>query len=244
MPRELDIIFEDEHVLMVSKPPGMLSIPDRHQPELPNLLSALSARYGKVWVVHRLDKETSGVLCFARHAEAHRHLSMQFEHREVDKAYLALVSGRPESDAADLHFPLAPHPRQAGKMTVYRHGKKAHTRYSTRETFRRFSFLEVELFTGRTHQIRVHLAQIGCPLAVDPMYGNREALYLSEIKGRAYRSARGKPERPLLDRLSLHAFRLSVRHPVTSEPLSAEAALPKDLAACLKQLRKWDANLE
>ncbi len=235
-----ELLFQDDHLLVANKPPGLLSIPDRHHPELPNLQALLTKRFGRTWVVHRLDRETSGALCFGRNAEAHRDLSLQFEHRQVKKTYLALIEGQPPREEDDIELPMAPHPGVPGKMTINRRGKPALSHYRVKEAYRRFSLLEVDLHTGRTHQIRVHLAAIGCPLAVDPLYGRREELLLSEIKGRKYRANRHQEERPLLARLSLHAWRLVIRHPVSQEEMTFEAPLPKDLSACIRQLSKWD----
>lgn len=237
--QQIDIIHEDADLIVVNKPPEALSIPDRHRPEKFNLQHYLTERYGRIWVVHRLDRETSGVLCFARNAEAHRHLSLQFEARSVGKTYQALVDGLPAQAEGEIDKPIGPHPSQPGKMTIMRRGKAALTRYRVVETFRQFSLLEVDLLTGRTHQIRVHLAGIGHPLAIDPLYGKREAFFLSEVKGRTYRLGKGEEERPLMTRATLHAGLLSLNHPADDSRRTFSAALPKDFAAVLKQLRKW-----
>lgn len=239
MKKEFQVIFEDDHLLVVNKAPGLLSIPDRFVPGKPNLQTLLSQEYGRVFVVHRLDRETSGILCFARTEAAHRHLSLQFENRQVEKTYLALVDGVPREPEGRIEKAIAPHPSQAGKMMVDDRGKPALTHYRTVETFRAFALLEVGIETGRTHQIRVHLAAIGHPLAVDTLYGQREGFYLSEIKGRRYNLGRGKEERPLMSRSSLHAWRLRLNHPGREELMTFEAEPPKDFRAMLKQLRKW-----
>jgi 23S rRNA pseudouridine1911/1915/1917 synthase len=237
--QQIEIIHEDEDLIVVNKPPGVLSIPDRHQPGKINLQHYLTEHYGRIWVVHRLDRETSGILCFARNAAAHRHLSLQFEGRTIGKTYQALVDGLPAAPEGKIDKPIGPHPSQPGKMTILRHGKPALSRYRVVETFRQFAFLEVDLLTGRTHQIRVHLASIGHPLVIDPLYGKREAFFLSEVKGSAYRLRKGKEERPLMTRLTLHAGQLSLNHPAHDKRRAFSAPLPKDFAAVIKQLRKW-----
>jgi RluA family pseudouridine synthase len=236
------ILYEDEALVLVNKAPGELTIPDRHHPEYFNLQHWLQERYGRIWVVHRLDRDTSGILCFARTAEAHRHLSRQFEERTVNKTYLALVDGIPYPQEGSIDRPIGPHPSQAGKMTVVRKGKNALTEYRCVEIFRQFSLLELQLHTGRTHQVRVHLAYLGHPLIVDPLYGKRDAFYLSEVKGRHYRLGKNEEERPLLTRHPLHAFRLGFVHPLSSEERRFEAPPAKDFTALLRQLRKWGRN--
>ncbi len=227
-------------MVVVNKAPGLLSIPDRFEPERPNLKHLLEAHYGEIYVVHRLDRETSGLLCFARNAEAHRQLSLQFEERTVEKIYLALVDGIPVPPEGQIEAGIAPHPSQAGKMITSSRGKAALTLYRVVETFRHFALVELSIKTGRTHQVRVHFQSIGHPLAVDPLYGRRNSFLLSEIKGKNYRQGKfQEEERPLLTRTSLHALRLTLTHPGTGQRQTFEAPLPKDLAAVVKQLRKW-----
>lgn len=235
-----NILFEDEHQLIVHKPAGMLSIPDRHVPEKINLLHWLQQKYGQVLTVHRLDKNTSGLICFARHPEAHRHLSLQFEHSKVKKSYLAVLDGLLHEEQGTIDRPIAPHPTRPGQMMVSKHGKAAITHFRRLECFQRFTLVEAVIKTGRTHQIRVHFQSLGYPLAVDEFYGPRPALYLSEIKGRSYRQGKNKEERPLLGRLSLHAQQLGLV-PFSTEKMELfSAEPPKDIAATLKQLRKWN----
>ncbi len=234
-----EVLYEDKAVLVVNKPAGLLTIADRFG-NADNLHEWLERRYGRVLVVHRLDRETSGVLCFARTEEAHRHLSLQFEHHAVDKFYLALVDGVVQEDEGEIDRPIGPHPTVAGKMVVAAWGKPSLTFYRVLERFRNFTLVEALLKTGRTHQARVHLQSIGYPLAVDALYGRRTALLLSEIKGRAYKMGKfSDEERPLLERTALHAFRLRFDHPASEERMEFRAEPPKDLNAVLQQLRKW-----
>jgi 23S rRNA pseudouridine1911/1915/1917 synthase len=236
----IDILFEDEHMVVVNKPALMLSIPDRFDPEKPNLHHWLEQHLGcQIWVVHRLDRETSGAICFAKSEEAHRHLSQQFENREVEKIYLALVDGIPHPAAGVIDKPIAHSLSQPGKMVVNAKGKPAVTEYKVIESFKAFSLVEADIKTGRTHQVRVHMQSIGHPLAIDPLYGKRAYLMLSEIKRQAYKLSKEEDERPLMSRHTLHAQQLRLQHPVTGDIVQVEALLPKDFKAVVQQLGKW-----
>lgn len=237
--KKLDILFEDEHVVILNKPAGLLTLPDRFKPERPNLLDWLTKIYGKIWTVHRLDKDTSGVICFAKNETAHRELSLKFENRAVKKIYHLITQGRISPEEGTIDKGIANHPTKGGRMMVSAKGKVAVTTYKTLEQFKAFSYVEANILTGRTHQIRVHFQSIGFPLAVDPTYGNQEAFYLSEVKGRNYRKGKNQEERPLMNRHTLHAQALEVEHPISNEMLHVEAPLPKDFKAVLNQLRKW-----
>lgn len=234
-----ELLHEDEHLLVVVKPAGLLSIPDRFGNK-DSLLGLLERDFGKVFIVHRLDRETSGILCFARSEAAHRHLSMQFEHHTADKYYFALLDGVLHHDEGEIDKPIGEHPGTPGKMTVTNSGKPSLTFYRVAERFKRFTLAEALIKTGRTHQIRVHFQSIGYPLAIDALYGRRAAFLLSEIKGKTYKSGKfSEEERPLMSRTSLHAARLRIDHPVSNERLEFKSELPKDFAAVLNQLRKW-----
>ncbi|MCP9235891.1 RluA family pseudouridine synthase [Lewinella sp. JB7] len=236
---KLSILHQDDHLIVVDKPADVLTVPDRHDPDLPNLKHLLAERFGNIIPVHRLDRPTTGVLVFARTPEAHRSLSMQFEARDVEKVYLALVDGNPEPEEGTIDEPIAPHPSKVGQMMVTnRNGKFARTDYKVMETLGRFSLVGVQIFTGRTHQIRVHLAYIGHPLIVDSFYGKRTEFLLSEVKGRRYNKGKHEVERPLLSRVPLHASRLGFTHPVTEEWMHFQVDLPKDMRAMVKQLGK------
>lgn len=234
-----DLIHEDEHILVVSKPAGLLTIPDRFGNK-ESLVAALQAKYGKVFIVHRLDRETSGILCFARNEAAHRHLSMQMEHHTADKFYLALVDGAVHHEEGEIDKPIGEHHSIPGKMAITTSGKPSLTFYRVIERFQRFTLVEAQIKTGRTHQIRVHFQSIGYPLAIDALYGRREQFLLSEIKGKKYKSGKfTEEERPMMERTSLHAARLRLQHPVSGEKMEFQSELPKDFAAVLNQLRKW-----
>lgn len=240
MKLKIEIVYEDEALLIANKPAELLTIPDRFDATKPNLLSALTESHGdKIWVVHRLDRETSGIMCFAKTEEAHKNLSQQFFNRTVDKIYLALVDGRPAVEEGTIDAPIGPHPTLPGKMTVIRTGKVAVTDYKVVEIFKAFALVEANIRTGRTHQIRVHFKHLGHPLAVDPLYGKRESFFLSEVKHRKYQLGKDQEERPLMSRTTLHAYQLTLDHPLTSERMTFSTPLPKDFQAMLNQLRKW-----
>ncbi len=250
---DLNVLHEDEDLLVLNKPAGLLVIPDRWnaakltivnlaqaylQARAPALASRPSAE-PRVWVVHRLDRDTSGVLVLAKSAHAHAVLSQQFEHNEAHKTYLALVNGPvPRTDGV-IRLSIGPHLQRPGLMAIRRHrGKSALTRYAVLERFRGFTLLDVRPQTGRTHQIRVHLRAIGHPLAIDPLYGGREALLLSALKP-SYRPKAGAEERPIMARLTLHAQALELIHPAHGEACRWIAPLPKDFAAVLRNLRRY-----
>ena len=236
-----EIIYQDKSMVIVNKPAGLLSIPDRHEPSLPNLSDWLRESFEEVYVVHRLDKDTSGLICFALTADSHKKISLQFEHGEVEKRYYAFVDGIPPEEGS-IDVPLLVN--KQGKVIVHKKGKASLTNYKIKEKYMQYCMLDVELKTGRTHQIRVHLQHIGHPLLVDADYGKRHQFFLSEIKGRKYKlSQHEEEERPLLKRQPLHAYYLSLRNPETGEKQVFEASLPKDLRALEKQLQKWNKTM-
>lgn len=234
----IDILYEDDDLIIVNKPAEMLTIPDRFS-EKPSVVGFLRQQLDKVMTVHRLDRETSGILCFAKNEAAHRHLSIQFEHKTVQKIYLALLDGNLHTEEGSIDKPIGEHPSVAGKMCVSRAGKPSLTLFRVRERFKHFTLVEANIKTGRTHQIRVHFQSIGYPLAIDPLYGRRDAVLLSEIKQKGFRLAKYADELPIMSRCTLHAFRLELQQPTTGEPLIFEAAPPKDFRALLTQLEKW-----
>lgn len=202
----------------------------------PTLHAWLATYLGKEHpdLVHRLDRGTSGVLVVAKDTEAARHLSRQFEERRARKEYVAVVEGE-VAEAGSVEVPIA-ESRQHGVMALDPGGRAALTEYEPVERFRGYTRLRVVPRTGRTHQIRLHLAHLGHPLVVDPLYGRSGAFFLSSIKRGYVRSRRQPREAPLLSRLSLHAHRLSLLHPDDERPFTVEAPIPRDLAVLLRQL--------
>lgn len=256
MPRQkldLSILYEDDDLLVIDKPAGLLVIPDRWDPSKPTVvklarayrqaravaLGRAASEASRIWVVHRLDRDTSGVLILAKSDSAHAGLSRQFEQGKVQKTYLALVGSQGIRAAGVIRLPIGPHPHRPGMMTIRRRqGKSAVTHYSLVERFHGYTLLNVRPQTGRSHQIRVHLQAIGHPLAIDPLYGSGQPLLLSALKP-SYRPKMGEDEHPLMARLTLHAQRLELVHPAHGGPLKWEAPLPKDFAAVLRNLRRY-----
>ncbi len=233
------ILYEDETIIAINKPAGLLVIPDRYDLDKPNLLAMLRARDAKtkIYVVHRLDQGTSGVVLFTKTGAAHQQLNYQMEMRQIIKEYHAVVRGELDRDGR-IGWAIDKDPRRRGRMMVSHAGKPSITDYQVIERFSGYTYLKLFPRTGRTHQIRVHLQAMGCPLAVDALYGTAEPIYLSKLK-RDYRFKAEDPEKPLIDRLPLHAAAIEFRHPTTGEQISLSAELPKDLRALLHALRKY-----
>jgi 23S rRNA pseudouridine1911/1915/1917 synthase len=230
------ILFQNEDFIAVNKPAGLLTIQDR-EGKAPSLKRLLQEQFDGVFTVHRLDRETSGIVVFALNETMHKHLSQQFEARETKKIYNGLVLGKPVQPEGVINEPIAEHPVKKGYMTVWRKGKESITEYRVLESYRYFSWMEFRILTGRTHQIRVHMKHLGHPIVCDPVYGDGKPLFISQIK-RDYKLSQAEDEeRPILSRLALHAAQLSFKG-MDGEEISLEAPLPKDLRASLTQLGK------
>jgi 23S rRNA pseudouridine1911/1915/1917 synthase len=191
-------------------------------------------------IVHRLDRDTSGVIVVARTEEAHHALAKQFERRTVEKTYLALTQGQPQFDRDEVSLPIGIHPYQREKMAVRRDhptSREAVTRFEVLERFRAGALVRVTPKTGRTHQIRVHLAAIGCPVLCDGLYSGRTVIEASFLGGRSSAAAGPTPGGPLLMRQALHAARLVLDHPVSGERMAFEAPLPADMERMLAAFR-------
>jgi 23S rRNA pseudouridine1911/1915/1917 synthase len=233
----LPVLLETDDIIALDKPAGLLSIPDREGKD-PSLKSLLKERYGNIYTVHRLDRETSGVIVFAKNEVAHKYLSKIFEDRNVEKIYQGIVQGAPPEQKGTIDQPIMEHPTKPGVMVINRRGKAALTDYEVLETIGPYSYLQFRIHTGRTHQIRIHMHSIGHPIACDSLYGDGQPIFLSAIKRNFKLSKSEETERPLLARLALHSQSLKFTDP-SGEPHSIEAPLPKDLRALLQQLRKW-----
>jgi len=235
----LEILYQDDALLVLDKPPDMTVHPGAGQPAgtLANaLLHASAGRLSTVGgadrpgIVHRLDKDTSGVIAVARTDRAHRHVARQFHDRTVAKVYLALVAGRPPDEGV-IEGPIGRHPKDRKRMAVVEGGRPARTAFSVRERPRPgFALVECRPTTGRTHQLRVHLKSIGCPILADATYG-RAPLRAGDA------GLPGDSDRIVLARQALHAHRLELTHPETGERARFEAPLPPDLARVLEALR-------
>jgi len=244
---DLEVLYEDPHVLAINKPAGIAVIPGPGTLEA-TLINGLLWHVqheshwpcSRVHIVHRLDKDTTGVLLVAKDLGTARHLSTAFEERRVAKRYLAVVRGEMAMTEGEVDLPIAPSATR-GRMRLRREkGRPAKSRYSVLERFRGYTLVEVQPLTGRQHQVRLHLASLGHPLAVDPLYGGADALYLSQIKP-GYRRKEDRPEPPLMARLTLHASRIEAEL-ADGVPLAVEAPLPADFERLLRCLRKYRAR--
>ena len=221
----LDVIFEDDQLLVVNKPPGLVVHPGagRRGGTLANAVLARVPQMAGVGsalrpgIVHRLDKDTSGLLMVAKSPRAYRALQSQVAARTVSRTYLALVDGVLARDEGTIDAPIGRHPHHRTRMAVVPRGRAAVTRYRVRERFTHHTLVEVQLVTGRTHQIRVHFAHLGYPVAGDPVYGRADDLSIG--------------------RQALHAFRLKFTHPTSGRTLEFEAPIPGDLSAGIARAR-------
>jgi len=234
----ITILRADEDVLVVAKPAGLLTAQGRWHAEEPTVFTELArtCRIEGLRLVHRLDKETSGVLVLARTLEAQRTLTEQWAGRRVRKEYLALVLGSPERDEFEIDLALCDDENRKRVTVGGRRAKEARTKCRVLERFAGLTLLDVHPLTGRRHQIRAHLAAVGLPIAADRLYGDGKPIRLSELSTRYKRKGE---ERPLLARTALHAARLDFEHPRTGERIRCEAPLPKDFALALKNVRKY-----
>ena len=232
----LHIIFENDQFIVLNKPAGVLSIPDRTQSE-PSLKDMLIEKYGSIFTVHRLDKETSGIILFAKNETAHQYFSKQFEDRSMEKYYLGLVHGTLEKATGSIDAAIMEHPALKGVMVVNKKGKPSLTDYELAEALGKFSLVKFRIHTGRTHQIRVHSKNIGHPIACDPLYGDGKPVLLSSIKKKYKLSKHDEEERPILNRVALHSYELKFKDAAGQE-FDLTAELPKDIRALIQQLKK------
>lgn len=216
---EPQLLLEDEAILVVNKPAGLRTIRDGYNPDLPHLAGLLQAQYGRVWTVHRLDKDTSGVMVFARSAEAHRALNQQFSGRGVRKVYHALVSGVPEWAEHLANAPLRVDGDRRHRTVVDAlRGKPAETELRVLAAFPAVALIEACPHTGYTHQIRAHLSTLGFPLLADDLYNPRS-------------------NADIITRTALHAVQISFTHPASAAAVTIQAEYPPDFAAAMDRLR-------
>ncbi|MBW8311289.1 MAG: 23S rRNA pseudouridine(1911/1915/1917) synthase RluD [Rhizobium sp.] len=232
----LDILYEDEDVLVVNKPAGLVVHPGAGNPRgtLVNALLNFDARLAELaraGIVHRLDKDTSGLMVVARTLRAHTSLVEQLSGREVHRQYLAVVQGTMVAGST-VNAPIGRHPTDRVRMAVVKEGgRDAVTHYRVREKFRAHTLVECRLETGRTHQIRVHMAHVRHPIVGDPLYGGsyRQPKAATEALAARLQGFR---------RQALHAEKLTFRHPATGEPVTTEAPMPEDMLGLLHDLRE------
>ena len=232
-----EIILENDNFVVLNKPAGLLTVPDREQKEI-SLKQILNNKYGKIFVVHRLDRDTSGVIIFAKNDATHKYLSQLFEGREVQKFYTGLVHGTLPNKSGTIEAAITEHPVVKGKMVIHRKGKNSITDYEVQEEFGLFSWVKFQLHTGRTHQIRLHMQHIGHPIVCDELYGDGKPVLLSSFKKKFNLSKKEEEEKPLLNRLALHSYQLIFKDTLGNE-INLIAEPPKDLRALFNQLRKW-----
>lgn len=239
----LDVLYEDEHLIAVNKPPGMVVHPARGHWS-GTLASALSFHFQELskvggetrpGIVHRLDRDTSGVMVVAKTDPMHYALAAQFEQRTTEKEYLAITAGVPDRDRDFIQQPIGMHPHQREKMAIrsgHSTSRDAITFYEVLERFPGFAVVKVLPKTGRTHQIRVHLAHIGCPVLCDKLYGGRAQITRGELVGGKTASSE-----VVLDRQALHARRIKLAHPATGAPIEFIAPVPADMQRVIDVLR-------
>lgn len=232
------IVFEDQNFLIASKPAGLLVIPDRFDHEAQNLYHQFLVKYPDLLLVHRIDKNTSGLVCFAKNEKAQKHFSELLMDKKVEKTYHALCHNNPPNETGTIDLFLKEDPTKKGKIIAAKKGKRAISHYTVIKQWEKFSLLEIRIETGRTHQIRVHLKNINCPIVADDKYGISPAFYLSQLKRKKYKYKKDQVERPLIYRHALHAYKLKFKD-LSGKYIEVNTEMPKDMKAMQKQLDKF-----
>jgi len=230
------ILYKDEDFLVVNKPPGIATLDERTADRSKSLLRYAREYEPTLQAAHRLDKETSGALAFARSPEAYRHLAMQFENREVTKRYHAVSVGVHHLDSISVFLPI--HPLKNGTAVKIDRvkGKPAETIFNSLKVYRGFTLVECIPITGRMHQIRIHLSCLRAPIVNDEQYGGRP-VFLSELK-RNFNLKKFTEEQPIMQRVALHAFSLKFAN-MKDEMVTIEAPYPKDFSVLVNLLDKY-----
>src|SRR6186713_26660 len=222
-----EIIFENDQFVAINKPAGLLSIPDREGKDS-SLKSWLKEKYGNIFTVHRLDRDTSGVIVFAKDEATHKYLSKVFEERTVEKIYSGLVQGTLAEKSGSIDAAIVEHPAKPGLMIVAKKGKASLTDYEVKEELGLYSLVQFRIHTGRTHQIRVHMQHLGHPIVCDDTYGDGRPVLISSFKKNYKLSRHDEEERPILSRLALHSQLLHFKDEQGNFH-TLEAPLPKDM---------------
>ena len=230
------IIFENDDYILINKPPHIASLDERQADNSQSILRLAKEYADDAQLCHRLDKETSGVLAIAKNPAAYRHLSMQFEHRKVEKRYHAVVNGTHDLEMISVYLPIAM--KRDGTMVAIdrQKGKEADTIFNTMKVYRNHTLVECMPITGRMHQIRIHLVCLKAPIVCDPTYGG-EMIFLSDLK-RKFHLKKETEEQPIIKRVALHAHSLTFRL-LNEEIIKIEAPYPKDFEVLVKQLDKF-----
>jgi RluA family pseudouridine synthase len=234
---KLDIIYEDEHLLAINKAVGIPTLPDRFNSSIPSYLTLLKAIYEEIFVVHRLDIGTSGILLFAKSPQMHTNLNDQFTSHTIIKKYIGIVDGVVKLNEQTIDIPLLSNPNNKGGVIPSARGKESITKIKVLERYRIATLIEAQLITGRQHQLRVHTAAIGHPLLVDPLYGIRTDFFASSLK-RRYNIKKETTEKPIISRPTLHAAEITFTKP-TNEIITLSAEYPKDFKALIQLLSKY-----
>lgn len=239
-PKNLDfkelVIFENDNYMVINKPPFVPSLDERTADRSISILKLARETFGDVQLCHRLDKETSGALVIAKNPEAYRNLAMQFEHREVQKEYHAVVNGLHDFDSISVFLPIAPLKDGTAVRIDKTKGKSAETIFFTIRKYTRHTLVKCIPITGRMHQIRVHLQCLKAPIVCDPTYGG-EMVFLSDIK-RKFNLKNDTEELPLMKRVALHAHTIKF-HDLDGQVIEATAPYPNDFEVLVNQLEKF-----
>jgi len=222
-PMDIPILYDDDHIIAADKPVGISTIPNTKTPREESLVGILEDRFDrKMFTVHRLDKDTSGIILFAKDPETHRALNIQFENREISKKYIGIVEGRVEWDEKKISIPVSKSKIGSRKVALSSKGFEAITKVRMLKRSKDFSLVEIEPVTGKRHQIRLHLKATGHPLAIDPLYGRKEPIIMNG--------------QTVLDRMPLHAGEITFVHPAKGEKMTIISEIPSDLSSFISLL--------
>jgi RluA family pseudouridine synthase len=228
MKNNFNILYEDTHIIAIDKPSGIPVIPERWDKIKLNLYEYLNNYYKpskKIFIVHRIDRDCSGVILFAKSKEAHRSLCIQFENKKVQKQYIAIVEGLVSEKSATIDLPIAQRKKGPIRSIIKETGKPSQTYYEVLESFKFHSLLSIIPYTGRPNQIRLHLSAIGHPILLDPLYNKKSSKLINE-NGNL-----------IISRLALHAHKISFSHPITNVIMELEAPTPSDMLNAISFLR-------